>query len=88
MSTEAPQRRRGGNPFSRRKPDDGPRARFSQLLPYLLQNRPLIVVVVILSVVGSLATVGQPLLVRQGITDFQDHKPFTTIGVLVIVLSS
>jgi len=86
MSTEAPQRRRGGNPFSRRKPDDGPRARFSQLLPYLLQNRPLIVVVVILSVVGSLATVGQPLLVRQGITDFQDHKPFTTIGVLVIVL--
>ena len=40
----------------------------------------------ILSVIGSLATVAQPLLVRQGITDFQDGKPFTTIGILVIVL--
>jgi ABC-type multidrug transport system fused ATPase/permease subunit len=86
MSTETSQQRRRGNPFSRRKPDDGPRARFSQLLPYLLQNKPLIVVVVILSVLGSIATVAQPLLVRQGITDFQHKQPFTTIGVLVIVL--
>ncbi len=86
MTTEAPERRRGRNPFARRKKDDGPRARFSQLLPYLLLNKPLIVVVVILSVFGSLATVAQPLLVRQGITDFQGGKSFTTIGVLVLVL--
>jgi ABC-type multidrug transport system fused ATPase/permease subunit len=86
MSTETSQRQRRGNPFSRRKPDEGPRARFSQLLPYLLQNKPLIVVVVILSVLGSVATVAQPLLVRQGITDFQDKHPFTTIAVLVLVL--
>ena len=61
-------------------------AKFRQLLPYLLQNKALIAVVVVLSIVGSLATVAQPLLVRQGITNFQAHKPFTAIGVLVLVL--
>jgi ATP-binding cassette subfamily B protein len=86
MSTETSQRRGRGNPFSRRKPEAGPRARFSQLLPYLLQNKPLIVVVVVLSVLGSVATVASPLLVRQGITDFQNKQPFTLIAVLVIVL--
>ena len=86
MTTETAERPARRGPFSRRKPDDGPRARFSQLLPYLLQNKPLIVVVVVLSVLGSVATVAQPLLVRQGITDFQAGKPFTTIGILVIVL--
>jgi len=85
MSTETSQRR-SRNPFSRRKPDDGPRARFRQLLPYLLQNKPLIAVVIILSVLSSLATVGQPLLIRIGITDFTDKKPFTLIAVLVLVL--
>ena len=86
MTTETTQRRGRGNPFSRRKTEEGPRAKFSQLLPYLLQNRGLIVVVVVLSIIGSLATVAQPLLVRQGITDFQDKQPFATIGILVIVL--
>jgi ABC-type multidrug transport system fused ATPase/permease subunit len=86
MTAETAERPARRGPFSRRKPDEGPRARFSQLLPYLLQNKPLIVVVVILSVLGSVATVAQPLLVRQGITDFQANKPFTTIGILVIVL--
>ena len=92
MSTETSQRPARGGLFARRPSrtsrtgDDGPRAKFSQLLPYLLQNKPLIVVVVILSVVGSLATVAQPLLVRQGITNFQDKQPFVAIGVLVLVL--
>ena len=86
MSTETSQRPARGGLFSRRKPDEGPRAKFRQLLPYLLQNKPLIAVVIILSVLGSLATVAQPLLVRQGITNFQDKQPFTTIGILVLVL--
>jgi ABC-type multidrug transport system fused ATPase/permease subunit len=86
MTTETSQRPARGGLFGRRKPDDGPRAKFSQLLPYLLQNKPLIVVVIILSVLGSVATVAQPLLVRQGITDFQDKQPITAIAVLVLVL--
>jgi ATP-binding cassette subfamily B protein len=86
MTTETSRRPSRGNPFSRRKPDDGPRARFRQLLPYLLQNKPLVALVVVLSVLGSLATVAQPLLVRQGITNFQDKQPVTLIVVLVLVL--
>ena len=86
MSTETSQRPARRGLFGRRTTEEGPRARFTQLLPYLLQNRSLIVVVVILSIIGSIATVAQPLLVRAGITDFQAHKPFTTIGILVIVL--
>ena len=86
MTTQIEERPRRGGPFSRRQPEDGPRAKFRQLLPYLLQNRASSCVVVILSVIGSLATVAQPLLVRQGITDFQGGQSFTTIAVLVIVL--
>ena len=86
MTTETSQRPARGGLFGRRKPDDGPRAKFSQLLPYLVQNKPLIVVVIVLSVLGSVATVAQPLLVRQGITNFQDKQPFTAIAVLVLVL--
>jgi ABC-type multidrug transport system fused ATPase/permease subunit len=86
MTTETSQRPARGGLFSRRKPDDGPRAKFSQLLPYLLQNKPLISVVIVLSVLGSVATVAQPLLVRQGITNFEDKQPFTAIAVLVLVL--
>ena len=86
MSTEAAARPARGGLFGRRKPEEGPRAKFRQLLPYLLQNKPLIVVVVVLSVLGSLATVAQPLLVRQGITNFQDKQPFTWIAILVLVL--
>jgi ATP-binding cassette subfamily B protein len=86
MTTETAERPARRGPFSRRKPEDGPRAKFRQLLPYLLQNRALIVVVVLLSIAGSLATVAQPLLVRQGITNFQAGTSFTTIGILVVVL--
>jgi ATP-binding cassette subfamily B protein len=92
MTTETSQRPARRGLFGRRRSragsgkDEGPRAKFSQLLPYLLQNKPLIVVVIILSVLGSAATVAQPLLVRQGITNFQDKQPITTIAIIVLVL--
>jgi ATP-binding cassette subfamily B protein len=86
MSTAASERPRRGNPFSRRKPDDGPRAKFSQLLPYLLQNKPLIAVVITLSVLASLTTVAQPLLVGAGITAFQAKHAWGGIATLVVVL--
>ena len=86
MSTETSQRPARRGLFSRGKQDDGPRAKFRQLLPYLLQNKPLIAVVVGLSVLGSLATVGQPLLVGAGITAFQAKQSWGLIAALVIVL--
>jgi ABC-type multidrug transport system fused ATPase/permease subunit len=86
MSTDTSQRRGRRGMFSRGKPDEGPRAKFRQLLPYLLQNKPLIAVVVFLSVLGSLATVAQPLLVGAGITAFQSKQSWGLIGALVLVL--
>jgi ABC-type multidrug transport system fused ATPase/permease subunit len=86
MSTETSQRPARRGIFSRGKQDDGPRAKFTQLLPYLLQNKPLIALVVGLSVLGSLATVGQPLLVGAGITAFQAKQSWGLIAALVIVL--
>ncbi|HEX4400950.1 MAG TPA: ABC transporter ATP-binding protein [Galbitalea sp.] len=86
MSTETSQRQARRGLFSRGKQDDGPRAKFTQLLPYLLQNKPLIAVVVGLSVLGSLATVGQPLLVGAGITAFQAKQSWGLIAAFVIVL--
>ena len=83
-ATSAPPAR--GGLFGRGRKTEGPRAKFSQLLPYLLQNKPMVAVVIVLSVVGSLATVAQPLLVREGITVFQAHKPWGGIAVIVIVL--
>ncbi|MFJ3391363.1 ABC transporter ATP-binding protein [Leifsonia aquatica] len=66
MTTEQPTaspRRR--SPFSRRPDDAGPRARFSQLLPYLLEHKKVLAFVVVLSVLGAAASLAQPLLVSQ-----------------------
>jgi ABC-type multidrug transport system fused ATPase/permease subunit len=51
----------------RRRPakDDGPRASFKQLLPYILERRGILVAVIILSVIGAATSLVQPLLVSQ-----------------------
>jgi len=64
-STAAP-RARSRSPFARRdSADDGPRARFSELLPYILEQRGLMAFVVVLSVLGAAASLAQPLLVQR-----------------------
>ncbi|ALD12236.1 ABC transporter ATP-binding protein [Clavibacter capsici] len=70
MSTARPEtaapRARSRNPFARRdSADDGPRARFSELLPYILEQRGLMAFVVVLSVLGAAASLAQPLLVQR-----------------------
>lgn len=52
----------------RRAPEEGPRATFRQLVPFLLEHRTVLIVVAILSVIGAVATLAQPLLVGQVIT--------------------
>ncbi len=64
-------------------PKGGPRAKFSNLFPYLLEHRKVLVVVVILSIVGAGATLGQPLLVSQVITRVTAGD---TMGLLVWAL--
>src|SRR3954468_5822546 len=81
MSTTSTQPRRGL--FSRRTPDDGPRASFRQLLPYLAEHRGLLAVVVALSRVGAGASLLQPLLVSQVIGFVQKGQG---LGMLVWAL--
>ena len=84
MSVDAPTqekpptgRRRG------RKTPDGPRATFGQLLPFIFEHKRTLVVVAVLSVLGALATLAQPLLVGQVITRVQLGE---TLGSLVWLL--
>lgn len=64
----------------RRTPDDGPRASFRQLLPFLFEHKRVLVVVAVLSVIGAGTTLAQPLLVGQVIELVQNGE---TLGALV-----
>src|SRR5688572_13916992 len=79
MSTTAPARR---NPFAG-KPDDGPRATFRQLLPYLTEHRAVLGVVIGLSILAAAASLAQPVLVSQVITVVHAGDP---LGALVCIL--
>ncbi|MGZ0068118.1 ABC transporter ATP-binding protein [Microbacterium arborescens] len=72
-------RMRGG----RRRTDEGPRARLSQLLPYLFEHKGVLVAVAVLSIVEAVATLGQPLVVGQVIERVQTGD---TLGILVWAL--
>lgn len=70
------------SPLSR-TPDTGPRAKLSQLWPYLAEHRGILSVVVALSILAAAASLAQPLLVSQVITVVQANKP---LGMLVWAL--
>jgi ATP-binding cassette subfamily B protein len=81
--TTATEPRRG---LSRRRTsagEEGPRARFRQLLPYVLEHKGMLAVVVALSILASGASLAQPLLVSQVISIVQAQKP---LGWLVVAL--
>jgi ATP-binding cassette subfamily B protein len=78
MSRTAPTRRRG-----RGAPQDGPRATFRQLLPFLFEHKRTLIVVAVLSVIGALTSLVQPLLVGQVIGLVQNTEP---LGMLVWAL--
>ncbi|MET0673345.1 MAG: ABC transporter ATP-binding protein [Microbacterium pygmaeum] len=75
--SETPTRRRG------RRIPEGPRASFRQLLPFIFEHKRTLVVVAVLSVLGALATLAQPLLVGSVIERVQLGE---TLGSLVWVL--
>ncbi|MFA4896200.1 MULTISPECIES: ABC transporter ATP-binding protein [Microbacterium] len=78
MSRTATERRRG-----RSAPQDGPRATFRQLLPFLFEHKKTLIVVAILSVFGAATSLVQPLLVGQVIAAVQANE---TLGILVWLL--
>lgn len=85
MTAAVPTARRRG----RRAPDDGPRARARDLLPYLAEHRRVLAVVVVLSLAGAVTSLLQPLLVQQVVTAVQAGRPLGglvgTIAGLVVV---
>ncbi|MGP3535543.1 ABC transporter ATP-binding protein [Microbacterium sp. RD1] len=76
MSSPSPARSRRG----RRPQPEGPRATFRQLLPFLFEHRATLVVVAILSILGAIATLAQPVVVGELITRVQNGLD---LGVLV-----
>lgn len=78
MSSTATPRRRG-----RGAPQDGPRATFRQLLPFLFEHKRTLIAVAILSVLGAATSLAQPLLVGQVIEAVQSDG---ALGILVWVL--
>lgn len=69
----APSAARARRGRSRRgKPQEGPRATFAQLLPYLFEHKRTLAVVIVLSILSAGASLIQPLLVGQVITRVQE----------------
>ncbi|HWI29973.1 MAG TPA: ABC transporter ATP-binding protein [Microbacterium sp.] len=77
VKPSTPSRRRG------RKAPEGPRATFGQLLPFLFEHKRVLVFVAVLSVLGAIASLAQPLLVGQVIERVQAGD---TLGYLVWLL--
>ncbi|WP_102192437.1 ABC transporter ATP-binding protein [Microbacterium aurantiacum] len=78
MSRTATPRRRG-----RGAQQDGPRATFRQLLPFLFEHKRTLIVVAVLSVIGAATSLVQPLLVGQMIEAVQSESG---LGILVWLL--
>jgi ATP-binding cassette subfamily B protein len=63
--------------------DTGPKAKFNQLTPYLFEHKAALVVAVILSLIGAVVSLAQPLVVGQVITAVQNGED---VGRLALVL--
>ena len=82
-STTSAPRHRG-----RRAPQEGPRASFKQLLPFLFEHRSVLVVVAVLSVLSAVAMLAQPLLVGVLIGRVEASEPLGWLvwGIVALVI--
>jgi ATP-binding cassette subfamily B protein len=62
---------------------NAPKAKFSQLWPYLTEHKGSLVIAVVLSLIGAAVSLAQPLVVGQVITAVQEGKD---LGYLVVIL--
>ncbi|MDP4633661.1 MAG: ABC transporter ATP-binding protein/permease [Pontimonas sp.] len=77
-------RRRGMN---YRDTDDGsPRATFRQLMPFLLEHKRVLTLVIILSTAGAFTTLAQPLVVSQVITVVEAAEPLGNLVWILVAL--
>ncbi len=77
---------RGRGPRSFAPKDTGPKAKFSQLFPYLAEHRGALWLAVALSIVGAAVSLAQPLVVGQVITAVQKGQDMGTLVVILIVV--
>ncbi len=70
--------------------EGGPKAKFSELLPYLLEHRRVLSFVIVLSVLGAAASLAQPLLVSQVIARVQANETLNYLvwGLIALVIVS
>ena len=83
MSMGFGHRRRGSSTNYRHDDDGSPRATFRQLIPFLMEHKRVLSVVIALSMAGALTTLAQPLVVSQVITVVEAAEP---LGNLVWIL--
>ncbi|MBZ6372213.1 ABC transporter ATP-binding protein/permease [Microbacterium aurum] len=82
MSTPRTPSRRSSR-LGRNDKDDGPRASLRQLLPFVFEQKGVLLVVAILSVLAAAFTLAQPLVVGQLIERVQTSAP---LGILIWLL--
>ncbi|MEY4398568.1 MAG: hypothetical protein RLZ53_1144 [Actinomycetota bacterium] len=80
--------RRGGP--SGNPANDGPKAKFSQLWPYLMEHKPALWFAVFLSIVGAVVNLGQPLIVGKLIDAVQNKQDVAgwAIGLVAVLLGT
>jgi len=75
---------RGGRPG---KKETGPKAKFSQLWPYMKEQRRLLVIAVILSLLSASVNLAQPLVVGRIISTVQQGADVLPIALLLLVIT-
>ena len=66
--------------------DTGPKAKFSQLTPYLFEHKAALIVAVILSLIGAVVSLAQPLVVGQVITAVQNGEDVGQLALILVLV--
>ena len=77
----------GGRRGGRSNQQGGPKAKFSQLLPYLAEHRGQLVLAVVLSLIGAGTNLAQPLLVGNVITVVQNHQDILPLALALVAIT-
>jgi ABC-type multidrug transport system fused ATPase/permease subunit len=64
--------------------DTGPKAKFSQLLPYLLEHKAALSIATLLSLIGAATSLAQPLVVGEIITAVSESREVTRIALILV----
>jgi ATP-binding cassette subfamily B protein len=66
--------------------DTGPKAKFRQLTPYLFEHKAALVVAVVLSLIGAVVSLAQPLVVGQVITAVQNGEDVGQLALILVLV--